>query len=91
MNDEEKYKKALELLNQLIELFPDNGHYYFNRGNAYKNLKKYVVRLSDNKIYHSTKDCAKDNNISERKMYKIIKSHDGFIRYHEWITTHDTN
>lgn len=47
MTDSEKYQKALEYLDKLIELFPDDWKYYFNRGNAYDNLENYDAAIAD--------------------------------------------
>ena len=47
MTDEEKFQKALILLDQLIELFPYKFEYYFERGITYGDLKKYDEAIAD--------------------------------------------
>ena len=46
---------------------------------------KRVIRLCDNKIYDTVKDCYIDNNVSSSTMSDMLKQHRGFMCYDEWI------
>ena len=46
---------------------------------------KQVIRLCDDKVYDTIKDCYTDNNISNSTMYDMLKQHRNFMYYHEWI------
>lgn len=46
---------------------------------------KQVIRLCDDKIYHTIKDCYVDNNISNSTMYVMLKKHCKFMYYDEWV------
>ena len=46
---------------------------------------KQVIRLYDNKIYETIKDCCNDNNVSNSTMYYMLKQHRKFVYYNEWI------
>lgn len=45
--NEKNYNDAVKFLDWAIELDPDNGPYYFNRGYAYEGLKKYDKAILD--------------------------------------------
>lgn len=46
---------------------------------------KQVIRLCDNKIYDTVKDCRIDNNISNFTIYNMLKQHRKFMYYDEWV------
>ena len=46
---------------------------------------RQVIRLCDDKIYNTVKDCYTDNNISNTTMYDMLKQHRNFVYYDEWI------
>lgn len=46
---------------------------------------KRVVRLSDDRIYDTVRDCYTDNNISNNTMWNMLKQRRGFMYYDEWI------
>ena len=46
---------------------------------------KQVIRLCDDKIYDTVKDCYTDNNISNSTMYDMLKQRRNFMYYNEWI------
>ena len=46
---------------------------------------KKVIRLCDDKIYYTVKDCYIDNNISSTTMYEMLKGRRKFMYYDEWI------
>lgn len=46
---------------------------------------KRVIRLCDEKIYDTVRDCYVDNNISNSTMWDMLKEHRGFVYYSEWI------
>lgn len=50
---------------------------------------KQVIRLCDNKIYNTVRDCCNDNNISNSTMYDMLKQHRKFVYYSEWINMSD--
>lgn len=45
--DEKKYDEAAEILEQLVELYPDNARYRFRLGDVYNYLAKYENALSE--------------------------------------------
>ena len=45
-----------------------------------------VIRLSDNYIYDTMKECASDNNMTKKMIYSRCKKHKDFMYYDEWIT-----
>ena len=46
---------------------------------------KQVIRLCDNKIYDTVKDCYIDNNISNSTIHVMLKKHCKFVYYDEWV------
>lgn len=67
------------------------------RINAIKSINKSkIVRLLDNKIYDTVKECLTDNDIKESSLYRQlnnIKESNKFMRYIDWLKqegiTHD--
>lgn len=47
---------------------------------------KRVIRLCDEKIYDTVKDCYIENNISSTIMFDMLKQHRKFSYYDEWMT-----
>lgn len=47
---------------------------------------KRVIRLCDDKIYDTVKDCYVDNNISNSAMYDMLKQHRNFMYFDEWMS-----
>lgn len=45
-----------------------------------------VIRLSDNYIYDTMKDCAYDNNMTIKMIYSRCRKHKDFMYYDEWLT-----
>ena len=45
-----------------------------------------IIRLSDEKIYDSIKDTAKDNKMGKSTVVKYCKIHKDFMYYNEWLT-----
>lgn len=46
---------------------------------------KQVIRLCDNKIYNTVKDCYTDNHISNSALYDMLKEHRNFMYYKDWM------
>lgn len=46
---------------------------------------KQVIRLCDDKIYSTVKDCYIDNNISSSVMYDMLKQYRNFMYYSDWL------
>lgn len=47
---------------------------------------KRIIRLCDDKIYNTARDCYIDNNISNVTLYSMLKQYRNFVYYDEWIT-----
>ena len=45
---------------------------------------KLVIRLCDNKVYDTIKECCIDNNISNFTIHNMLKQHRNFMYYNEW-------
>lgn len=59
---------------------------YADRFSGNKNpSSKCVIRLCDNKIYNTVKECCSDNNISTTTMYGMLKQCRNFAYHEEWI------
>ncbi len=72
------------------ELTPDEYEearkIYAERFSGGKNPSaKQVIRLRDNKIYNTVKECCIDNNITNFTMFNMLKQHRDFMYYSEWI------
>lgn len=50
------------------------------------NKSKKIIRLSDNKIYQTGREMAKDNNLCLTTVTKYCRLHKGFMFYDEWLT-----
>lgn len=48
-----------------------------------------VIRLCDDKIYNTVKDCYIENNVSSNTMWEMLKSHRGFMYYDEYLNMSD--
>lgn len=48
--DKGKYQEAIELFSQAIRLEPERSELYYNRGNAYSDIRQYKEALQDYKI-----------------------------------------
>ena len=46
---------------------------------------KPVIRLSDKKVYECMKDAAEDNNIDYKVFQTMVKRHNGFMKYNEYL------
>lgn len=44
-----------------------------------------VIRLRDDKVYDTVRDCCEDNDVSNTTMYDMLKSYRNFVYYDEWI------
>ena len=44
-----------------------------------------VIRLRDEKVYDTIKDCYIDNNISNTTLWDMLREHRNFMYYSEWI------
>lgn len=60
-----------------------------NTGSNNPSAKK-VMRLSDDKIYVTIKECGKDNNISPSMLSYRLKKHRDFVYYDEWLSMSET-
>ena len=68
------------------EEYEDARKIYFERFSGSRNpASRLVIRLCDDKIYDTVKDCYNDNNISNTTMYDMLKQHRKFVYYDEWI------
>ena len=60
---------------------------YSEKFSGYKNPSaRRVIRLCDDKIYDTVKDCYADNNISNEALWRMLKEHRGFMYYDEWVS-----
>lgn len=50
---------------------------------------KSVIRLCDDKVYDTVKECCSDNNISTTTMFTMLKEHRKFMYFNEWINLSD--
>lgn len=57
--EKKKSKKALEMLNQAIDLAPDNGYFYYKRAEVLNGMKRFEEALSD---YSKSIEMAEDPN-----------------------------
>lgn len=48
-----------------------------------------VIRLVDQKIYHTVQDCRVDNNLSSFTIYNRLKQRRDFMYYSEWLAMSD--
>ena len=79
----DKNQKRYELT---PEEYEEARKIYAKRFSGSKNpSSKQVIRLCDNKIYNTVKDCYTDNNISNSTMYEMLKQHRNFMYYDEWV------
>lgn len=46
---------------------------------------RQVIRLCDDKVYDTVRDCRIDNGISNPALYDMLKQHRKFMYYDEWI------
>lgn len=68
------------------EEYEDARKIYSERFSGSKNpASRLVIRLCDDKIYDTIKDCCSDNNVSNSTMYDMLKQHRKFVYYDEWI------
>ena len=68
------------------EEYEDARKIYSERFSGSRNpASRLVIRLCDDKIYDTVKDCYNDNNISSTTMYDMLKQHRKFVYYDEWI------
>jgi tetratricopeptide (TPR) repeat protein len=45
-SDNQNYQKAIQDYNKAIEINPNNGNIYYNKGAAHNNLKEYIKAIS---------------------------------------------
>ena len=58
---------------------------YIQRFSGGKNPSaRRVIRLCDEKIYDTIRDCRNDNNINNTTMHDMLKQHRKFVYYDEW-------
>lgn len=49
-----------------------------------------VIRLIDEKIYSTVRECCKENNINNSTMWDRLRQHRDFMYYNEWLCMSDT-
>ena len=77
--DMHRYKIAAEEYEEVRKV-------YAEKFSGYKNPSaRRVIRLCDDKIYNTIKDCYIDNNISNTTMWGMLKIHRDFMYYDEYI------
>lgn len=47
---------------------------------------RQVIRLCDEKVYRTIKDCCRDNNSNTTTMWSMLKQHRNFMYYDEWMS-----
>ena len=52
---------------------------------------RQVIRLRDEKIYSTVRDCCNDNNINNSTMWERLKQHRDFMYYNEWLNMSDSD
>lgn len=68
------------------EEYDDARKTYARRFSGNKNpASKQVIRLCDDKIYNTVRECYIDNNISNTTIYVMLKEHRKFVYYNEWV------
>jgi hypothetical protein len=77
--NQERYELTSEEYEEVRKVYADR----FSGSN--NPSSKRVVRLKDNKIYDTVKDCYIDNNISANTMWTMLKQHRDFVYYNEWV------
>ncbi len=50
---------------------------------------RQVIRLKDEKIYSTVRDCCIDNNINNSTMWERLRQHRDFMYYNEWLDMSD--
>ena len=79
----DKNQKRYELT---PEEYEEARKVYAEKFSGYKNPSaRRVIRLCDDKIYNTIKDCYIDNNISNTTMWEMLKIHRDFMYYDEYI------
>lgn len=84
----DKNQKRYELT---PEEYEEARKVYSEKFSGYKNPSaRRVIRLCDDKIYDTVKDCYVDNNISNTTMWEMLKIHRDFMYYDEYINTSES-
>lgn len=80
----DKNQKRYELT---PEEYEEARRVYSEKFSGHKNPSaRRVIRLCDDKIYNTIKDCYIDNNISNETLWRMLKEHRRFMYYDEWIS-----
>lgn len=48
-------------------------------------VSRCIIRLCDNKIYPTVRNCYLDNNLSNFTIHEMLKEHRNFMYYDEWV------